>query len=325
MGEAMLIKAGFGGGNGSGNDGTDANGIPIMPGYTTVVVTLRDSLGVPCNNANVFCNDTNQVSAYKTNEQGMTYFMVTNSRCWLAAENICNIGGYQCMLADHSSYEPTSYNTNNRGESLYININLIRINRNNGGNFFLASYLTSRIAFAATSKIGYLGLVGGGGGGLRLYPNFKNEQNAYTQIVRNLTNVLANNQAILPSGGGGGYSEARNVSVTPYTPYSLTIGRGGFSQINTTTMQISGGTGGTTAAFGYSAIGGQGPITPLIPYSTPGVGGVGNNGNGGNGNYAKFSMYRHMADYIPKLSEEFNRFPYSYSRNTSNAYLAIEL
>ena len=67
MGEAMLIKAGFGGGNGSGNDGTDANGIPIMPGYTTVVVTLRDSLGVPCNNANVFCNDANQVSAYKTN------------------------------------------------------------------------------------------------------------------------------------------------------------------------------------------------------------------------------------------------------------------
>lgn len=310
MGEAMLIKAGFGGGNGSnGNDGTDANGIPIMPGYTTLVVTIKDSAGVPLNRTTVYCNDGNQYSQFNTNEQGMTYFMATNASVRISVDNNTYIDGVSCRLIDQNRIIESQIATNNRGGTVYRTITLPanKHSSSNGSNFMM---LTSNgnIAFSATTKIGYLGLIGGGGGGSSFGVNFAQDSNPATMYLRNTFGE--NNRVILPSGGGGGYTEARNIPITPRTIYKVTVGSGGtvhisnFSPLNYTLVS-----GGTTSAFGYSAVGGQTPTTPFIPNSTPGSGGIGNSGNGGNGttNIRDESNELLQSDYINKIINEFPR------------------
>ena len=77
------------------------------------------------------------------------------------------------------------------------------------------------------------------------------------------------------AGGGGGKSTKGEFNIVANTSYTITIGAGGASVTGASWEQLTGGTGGTSSAFGFSATGGTGGGG----YSSPGTG----NSSGGNG------------------------------------------
>jgi len=90
-------------------------------------------------------------------------------------------------------------------------------------------------------------------------------------------------------GGGGGYTNgASNIAVTPSTEYAIEVGVGGNGGSNATTNHTNrvvggwGTNGGTTSAFGVSALGGMRGVT-VDPTNSQYLYTGGNGGSGGGG------------------------------------------
>lgn len=108
-------------------------------------------------------------------------------------------------------------------------------------------------------------LVGGGGGG---------QNGASYQTNRN--------------GGGGGYTKTiTSVVLTKNTPYTITVGDGGYGG-GTTSGKYAGSDGGSSNAFGSTADGGKSP--------TSGSGGAGGSGGGGYTYHSSYSSGKGGSD-----------------------------
>jgi len=186
-------------------------------------------------------------------------------------------------LTNGTSYTFTVVATNSVGSSLPSSAS----NSVTSGTItvqFTSVGTTSWTAPSNVTSINYL-VVGGGGGGGGAYDNAG------------------------AGGGGGGMVRTGTLSVTPATPYSITVGDGGLggtADRNLTPPEYSGEPGENSSfdtivvalggGFGYRSRGGYSPPSPAGPAggggqgvsgttvpSSGGIGGGGGNGGGGGG------------------------------------------
>lgn len=119
-------------------------------------------------------------------------------------------------------------------------------------------------------------LLGGGGGGD--YFSLRSTGSSTSRI---------SNFATGGGGAGGDVTVQENVSFVPGQEYKIVVGAGGtygsgYGSSGTWHTSTPAGAGGTTSAFGLSAVGGAG-APASTSYLTQNLGATGNNGNGGGG------------------------------------------
>ena len=229
---------------------TPLDDVDIMAGYCAILAIVRDSGGNLIPNIPVNCYDNGVWYNNTTNTLGMALFYTNSGNATLSTTNVCSIEGY--TMVDQITPGPIVIQREN-GTKVMANFNF---NRYENGHKLVYRSSVGGLRFMDTHNI-WAQIVGGGGGATQ-----------YT------------------GGGGGAYNEI-NVQIVRSTHYSITIGNRGYSAGGWTS---NGGTGGTTSAFGISAIGGQGgtggywSITTAVSAGIKGGIGAGSGSRkGGNG------------------------------------------
>ena len=254
MGECLLARGS--GGSGASKDPLD--NIPVVAGYCSILVTLKDSGGGLCSNMMVNCKDGSRWYNYKTNEQGMALFQCNSGSANFNCPNYYNDGSKLVYMADQAKI-PSLVIDAPVGTKLAKEIMFNKVNSFNFAALDTFARPTSaNVVFRDTTKITNLIMVGAGGrGGYGYY-----------------TDPYGTGWKSTEYGGGGGGGGAKNyaasVSIIKNQVYYLSVGQGGQ------------GAGGTTSGFGYSANGGS-----AASGNSGGRGGIGlySGGNGGNGWY----------------------------------------
>lgn len=254
MGECLLARGS--GGSGASKDPLD--NIPVVAGYCSILVTLKDSGGGICSNMMVNCKDGTRWYNYKTNEQGMALFQCNSGSANFNCPNYYNDGSKLVYMADQAKI-PKLVIDAPVGTKLAKEI---MFNKVKSFNFAaldtFASPTSANVVFRDTTKITDLIMVGAGGRG----------------YVGYYTDPYGTGWRATEYGGGGGGGGAKNyatsVSIVKNQVYYLSVGQPGS------------GAGGTTSGFGYSANGGS-----AASANSGGRGGIGlySGGNGGNGWY----------------------------------------
>lgn len=260
MGECLLARGA--GGSGASKDPLDD--IPVVAGYCSILVTLKDSGGGLCSNMMVNCKDGTKWYNYKTNEQGMALFQCNSGSANFNCPNYYNDGSRLIYMADQAN---TSLNVDAPvGTKMSKEIIFSRLNNFNSARFSSLSFPQNiNVTFRDTTKITNLIMIGGGGRGASGY---------YTDP--NGTGWRSTEYAG-GGGGGGAKNYAASVAITKNQVYYLSLGwGGGYGGITAS------GAGATASGFGYSANGGSAGSA-----NVGGAGGVGlyNGGKGGNGWY----------------------------------------
>ena len=261
MGEAMLTRAG-------GAGGSSEPAIPVLPGYHSILVTLRDYQGGLVKNYGISCNDGAQTYNYTTNEKGQSLFTTNSGKANFTVSN--SSGSIRYI-----DFNETIVNKDAPlGQVTKLNINLAKA--------------TSKIV-TASGNYGFLLAInvnavlcggGGGGGGGSNDSRDEYDSNAYG------------------GRGGNGYTESISYAVESNKNYYITIGQGGSGGKGSKYTHgyqraDNGSTGGTTTFAGFSATGGGGGEGAIFESITgirdgrPGSGGPGLSpyGIGGSGGY----------------------------------------
>lgn len=219
--------------------------IPVSSGYCSILLQLKDSAGKPCENTKINCKDGSRWYNYTTNEAGYVLFKCNSGAANITASN--RINGYN--VYDQAVLKNINYDAP-VGTKILKEVKFNKIShfdRKTSGWF-------NGYTFRVTNTIKNLILVGGGGGG-----NSSRGSDEYGW------------------GGGGGAKEFYSeLSVTTNQYYNIFIGEGGNG--------VNGNSGGTSTAFGYSAMGGSLTTGGIGMYNGgKGARGYGNGYDGVNG------------------------------------------
>lgn len=271
MSEAIIVRGGKGVSGGQVDlSGINANiadlwervndiyansGVPVYQDRCSILVTVKDSAGVPINDLSVHCLDGSIWYNYHTNANGQCLFMSNSGSANITAWNFSINGDYKWLDQNYTVQNIDAP----VGVRKDINMQLPKINGmvnyTGIGNIYTSLYNTSR--FRVTTSISNLFLGAGGGGG------------------------EGTNIGMTSGGGGGGATVIQSVNVLPNISFNNYYigeggkgGDGGSDEVDGSGSSGIGGTGGTTSAFGYSAYGGTGGS---------GWGDIG--GRGGSGTY----------------------------------------
>ena len=263
MAECIIAR---GGGYRTNNNG---GGLPpVIVGFCQIVCNVCDSDGVPISDAYVTCNDGGQWYNYHTNENGQVLFVTNSGTANITAFNYSNANRYRYI--DQRSANTVRVDAPVT-TSKYLDFKLERITNCNFTaetsymNTTYDSYVFRNSRFRVTNRIGEVIVVGGGGGG----------GCGFTYGTQNGLNSYAS-----CGGGGGAANHIVNVDVDKNTTYIISVGDGGEGAFKNSLKYYWGSAGGTSSAFGISAIGGRGGD---ITSSHGGLGYTGNAGGGGNG------------------------------------------
>ena len=253
MAECIIARGG------GGSSGTDLP--PIVPGYSSILVTVRDSEGNLLPELSVHCKDGDNWYNYHTNNKGQVLFMTNSGSANITAWNFSINGNYKWI--DQS---PVTQNIDAPASSS----NLVNINLPFQNNFYATS-MSSNIyldCFSGNYKFRVANnanlFIGGAGGG---------------------PSVQADG-GIGAGGGAGGAYIVNSIKVNKNQNYQFYIGTGGMYGSSTTDghnyYYHNGESGGSSSAFGYSATGGSGGLITGVG----GKSGTGTHtcGNGGNNN-----------------------------------------
>lgn len=261
MGEALISRSG-------GGTGSTEVDIPIIQGYHSLLVTVRDSNNRPFENISVHCKDGNTWYNYATNEKGQVIFMANSGTVNVTAYNFDLNTGIKWIDQQSASLNNIAAVV---GSSNRLNFTLNAINRftattQNTSNIYNAYYNKNLMVRCHDFMNIFVGAGGGGGGGSDWRLSVGGETaGGY-------------------GGGGGGAAYVQNKVINKNTKYTFSIGGGGrrgtFSVQYGDSTVTPGGSGGTTTAFGVSAYGGSGGGT---------VGFSGGQGSGGWGSYSKLA------------------------------------
>ena len=215
--------------------------IPIVPGYSSVVVQVTGLNGEPMEGMQVHCIDGGSSYVYNTNNRGKTLFMTNSGQCNIIATNVN-------ALAGHNYTDLSNENMNMVeavvGTSKQINIQL-------GGINAKSSSSPGSVTFYFRYNHYVSGWVAGAGG-----------QGGRTSR----TNRIGG------GGGGGAKTMFNDYKVTKDTAYSGYIGSGGY-------YNSGGASGGSSSIFGYVANGGRGATWDIGGTDASGTGYWGNGGN----------------------------------------------
>lgn len=251
MGEAIITRVGGG--------SSDEDSVVIIPGYHSVLITLRTRDGVVMTNAIISCKDGSTYYNYTTNEKGQCLFMTNSGAANILVSN--NLNGIT-----YADIVPTWMNIDCPIGSKTIK-NFVHNNQS------VYEQLSTGMFYLTSKRNVNMSLVGGGGGGA----------GAWCRTRRDWETQYAG------GGGGSGYMNTYKVTLEA-GGYKFIAGSGGAggSSINnynnaltTTEFEYTKGkTGGTSYIenTSYSAVGGTGGI---INWGSNGCAGVGGLGNGG--------------------------------------------
>ena len=241
MGECIMTSRGqFIEWNGSGGN-NQLNNINVNSGYAGILCTLLSSDGDPVSNISINCNDGGTWYNYLTNDIGQAYFEVNSGGATFSVTNQSSAGW---RIVDQVPPEMKSITNINIGDKMNIELQYTYIGPSN-----MVILNNSSLRFLAT-KTATVKILGAGGGG------------ADGDVGLTGSNYGG-------GGGGGGAYNGGTISIDKSTIYNIIIGKAGAD-----TSGKNGKTGGTTSAFGLSAVGGRGG-------SYTGLGGTG----GGSGSY----------------------------------------
>lgn len=188
MGEAIITSRG----------GTQEEAVPVVPGYHSILATVRDYQGKLLKDYPINCKDGSVWYNYKTNETGKVLFTCNSGAANISINNVVN--GYRYLdFPNHIMNCDTPIGGQTR---LSFNIPKTTAKNLNFGKG------TSKITFLHDQKCsGYL--VGGGGGG----------SGGFSQDSSNSSGG---------SGGGGGYiTLINNYIFRSNKKYDIIIGAGG--------------------------------------------------------------------------------------------------
>ena len=263
MAECMIARGG----------GRQQDPIPIIPGFCTIVATVRDRNGNIVPNSFVQCKDGATYYNYHTNEKGKVMFTCNSGAANITAYNYSIVDN--CKYIDHNSC-PTINIDAPQQTSKEIDCNLPGVSSRtfqyplNNTNVQNPTYFSGNYKFLSSYNIHVECGGGGGGGG-----------------CKGLIYVGSYSSWICGTGGGGGSYSETNLSINKNETILLYIGEGGLGGQR---EGANGGSGGTTSFGTYlSATGGGGGISGAFANTATGYadGGLGGNngyyGNGGTG------------------------------------------
>ena len=255
MGECLIAR----GAGGSGTSKDPLDDIPVVAGYCSILVTLKDSGGGLCSNMMVNCKDGTRWYNYTTNEAGMALFKCNSGSANFNCPNYYIDGSRLIYMADQAKI-PSLVVDSPVGTKMAKEIIFNKVKSFNFAALDPFSSPTSaNVVFRDTIKITNLVMIGAGGrGGTGYYVDPNGTGWRVTEYGGG-------------GGGGGAKNYAASVTIVKNQVYYLSVGQPGS------------GAGGTTSGFGYSANGGS-----AASANTGGRGGIGlyNGGNGGNGWYS---------------------------------------
>ena len=237
---------------GGGRSDGGSSGPPIIADKHTILVTVTDSNNQVINDLSVHCKDGDNWYNYHTNDKGQVLFVTNSGAANITAFNYSLNGNWQIIDQGTTTVDIEAP----VGLSTIKNINLPFIASQNytsmSGTIGTAALFTGncRVLVASHANL-FLG--GAGGGGSASY------------YAKDSSDIYGS------GGGGGGITIANNIEMNRNSMYKLFVGTGGAG------TGYTGGTGGTTSGFGYTAIGGRGGSN-----RTGGAEGTGTYG-GGNG------------------------------------------
>lgn len=245
MGEAMLTRTG-------GAGGSSEPSIPVLPGYHSILVTLRDYQGGLVKNYGISCKDGAQTYNYTTNEKGQSLFTTNSGKANFTILN--NYGGVRFL-----DFDTTLVNKDAPlGQTSKLEIKL-----NKAKTTFVTEYGNYKFLLAQNNLNTTLCGGGGGGGGGDHYWDGEYRATAWG------------------GSGGSGYLTNAKANFNSNTNYLIQIGSGGWyghgSNYWQTSYAASGSSGGTTTVLNYSARGGGGGEGADADYWKP------NKGNGASG------------------------------------------
>ena len=232
MGEALLIKFG-------GEVSNPYEGIEVAPNYCTVLVTLYDSDGEILTDCDINARCGGLWTNTYTNALGQAAVSVNGQT---------TIYAYPRSLRSNFNYIDQQYRSitipattiQNKINNVYpVEITLNRINNLS----FRTSYnavQNGAARFRLANWVSNLFMIGGGGGGLGFQQSILSIHGSGIEVIG-------------LCGGGGGASiigTGRVVRISRSNTYYFTVGDGGNGS------STRPGTGGSTAAFGFSVLGG---------------------------------------------------------------------
>ena len=221
MAEAIIARGGY--------KSDPSQEIPVIPGYSTILVTVKDDDGVVASGFMVDCQDGDRSYNYTTNDKGQVLFVTNSGQVNITATNRAN--GATVNYGDLSAVGPQNVDAPiGSAHEVQIQLNSIDVSTLTEyvGNtswtwYFYHDYIAN----------GYVCGAGGGGCG----------------------SIGGSKYWTYPTGGGGGErNNFTNVQINHNQYYNTYVGRGGQSNYS----QSNGQSGGTSSIFGYSGEGGGG-------------------------------------------------------------------
>ena len=235
MGEALISRAG----------GGEAEAIlPVVPGYHTILINLKDYENKPLSNFYVNCKDGSSWYNYTTNEKGQALF-TTNS----GSANFTVFNRKYIDFVNTSINVDAPLSQSSKKDIILNKASTVYITSTSNVKFLLPQINLNTVLCGG-------GGGGGGGGEIDFEPDYAGRGgHGYTKSVKFSADSNTNIYCYIGLGGSGGKSESD----------SWPSSEGGV-----------GGTGGTTTLNGqYSANGGKG--------GRGGGTGDGQDGSGGSG------------------------------------------
>ena len=231
--------------------------LTIVPGYHSILVTIKSGDNKVVPNFPVFCKDGSVNYNYTTNSKGQVLFMVNSGAANIYANNVINSVTYIDFIGNSKNIDAPA------GSSTKVELIL-----KNGQNYY--EYTSSKKFGIGMARNVNLTLIGGGGGG---------------------GSGCGKSGVYLAYGGGGGAGYMNNynsIIMGPMTVYNFQCGaggKGGMNPANQNTNGNSGNTGGTSYLVGtdYSAIGGSGGGHAIWRSSGSSINGLHGTGGLGNG------------------------------------------
>lgn len=221
MGEAIITSRG----------GSQEDPVPVVPGYHSILVTLRDYQGKLLKDYPINCKDGSVWYNYKTNETGKALFTCNSGSANISTNNV--VDGYRYLdIPNHIMNCDAPI-----GGQTRLAFNIPKTTTKN----FSFGAGTSKIRFMHNQECsGYI--VGGGGGGTYYFDYYYSTKS---------------------SGGGGGYLNYINNCIFKQNEnINIVVGFGGAGKggHNSWTSNGPGGSGQTSyiSNYPYSANGGQG-------------------------------------------------------------------
>lgn len=238
--------------------------IPIIPGYHTLLVTLRDYNGDLLKDLYLNCKDGSTWYNYKTNEKGQVMYTCNSGSANITfPNNISNglkiLGLNQTVMNVDAPIGMTSK----------VNMNIPK-----GPEYYDLTATTNFMILNKECDINIVGGGGGGAGGGGRYPNASSfTAGAGGAGYMNNYNMRMNGiyRFIVGSGGSGGPANCYGQTSSGTYGY-IYGGAGGTSYVENTNMSAVGGAGGGIGSGGVGGLGNggfAGPGSIKYPENSP--------------------------------------------------------